>query len=144
MIEDRYKPQAQTAVNFFRTVLLAVEECGADPELTAIVTVLSDLQSQMRRLFGLIPGQITMDMQPQDVIKAFLKPPTISMSQGLSTSMDDLIEHLACYLVNERRTLDMMINEGCDPYEDWDNASDAYRNHMRAKARRVLIGEEKG
>lgn len=53
MIEDKYKPQAAAAADALRTALLAVEDCGADVELTNIVVGLSDARTKLCTLFGL-------------------------------------------------------------------------------------------
>lgn len=53
MIEAKYQMQAAKAADALRTALLAVENCGADVELTHIVTRLSDDRRTLCRLFGL-------------------------------------------------------------------------------------------
>lgn len=70
MIDEQYKPRAQRAVDLLRVALIAVEECGADVELTNIVVAVSDAQMTLRRLFDL-PGpglQIKVDLDPEEIV----------------------------------------------------------------------------
>ena len=67
MIEDKYKPQAQRAADLFYTLMGAVETCGADPELTDIVSRLADDHNRIRRLFGLDLMQIVRVIYAEDI-----------------------------------------------------------------------------
>ena len=57
MIEAKYREKAAAAADALRAALAAVEECGADEELTKIVCHLADDRTQLCRLFGLRPEQ---------------------------------------------------------------------------------------
>lgn len=59
------------------------------------------------------------------------------------TDLAPYIERLAEYLVNERRRVDAMLNEGCDPYPDWAEASDKLKANARKSALAILMGELK-
>jgi hypothetical protein len=49
-----YAAQAQRAADLTYTLLGAVEDCGADPELTNIVVELRAIHQRIRRLFDLV------------------------------------------------------------------------------------------
>lgn len=58
MIEvEKYQAKAAAAADALRAALIAVEECGADVELTNIVMHLGDDRTKLCRLFGLPPEQ---------------------------------------------------------------------------------------
>lgn len=57
MIEAKYQMRAATAADAMRAALLAVEACGADIDLTHIVSRLADDRTKLCTLFGLPPEQ---------------------------------------------------------------------------------------
>jgi len=54
---EKYQAKAVAAADAMRAALIAVEECGADIELTNIVRHLGDDRTKLCRLFGLPPEQ---------------------------------------------------------------------------------------
>lgn len=54
---EKYQDKARVAADALRAALLAVEDCGADPELTNIVMHLGDDRTKLCRLFDLDPSQ---------------------------------------------------------------------------------------
>lgn len=56
-IDAKYQPKAAIAADALRAALIAVEDCGADPELTNIVMHLADDRTKLCLLFGLDPAQ---------------------------------------------------------------------------------------
>lgn len=71
---EKYREKAAVAVNALRAALIAVEDCGADPELTAIVVRLSDDRSKLCGLFGL-QGAQAHQWEKVDHIPSHVSPP---------------------------------------------------------------------
>ena len=67
-IERKYQPQAQRASDLLYTAIIAVEECGADEALTAIVIALGDQKRNLQRLFELDPSLVKDVRYPAQVI----------------------------------------------------------------------------
>lgn len=60
-IEAKYQMRAAVAADAMRLALIAVEQCGADIELTHIVTRLADDRTKLCKLFGLPPEQALLE-----------------------------------------------------------------------------------